>query len=169
VAPGRYRPRQGRGVGRGLSAKQRQQAAASQGLTFGAYLANQWLPAKHLQLATSTYRGYERNVKLHVLPTRGRVALRRLSYQQIEGLYDRLLNPVSGRGLHPKTVYEIHLLIRGALTDAARGSSPATSPPSPGHPSSAACNASRTNRGPTPTYASSCAPRRGTGTSRSCG
>jgi integrase len=31
-------------------------------LTFGAYLTGQWLPGKKLTLATSTYRGYERNI-----------------------------------------------------------------------------------------------------------
>ncbi len=103
-----------------LATKEQQQVGATRSLTFGAYLTNQWLPAKKLHLATSTYRGYERNVKLHVLPVLGRVALRKLSYQQLEALYDRLLNPADGRGLHPKTVYEIHLVIRGALTDAAR-------------------------------------------------
>jgi integrase len=93
---------------------------AVRSLTFGAYLTSQWLPAKKLHLATSTYRGYERNVQLHVLPALGRIGLRRLGYQQIESLYDALLQPVDGRGLAPKTVYEIHLLIRSALADALR-------------------------------------------------
>lgn len=53
-------------------------------LTFGAYLTSQWLPAKKLHLATSTYRGYERNVQRHILPALGRIGLRRLRYQQIE-------------------------------------------------------------------------------------
>ena len=43
--------------------------------------------------------------------------IRRLRYQQIESLYDSLLHPTEGRALAPKTVYEIHLIIRGALTD----------------------------------------------------
>ncbi len=71
-------------------------------------------------LATSTYRGYERNVAVHVLPVLGKIGIRRLRYQQIESLYDSLLHPDHGQGLSPKTVYEIHLLIRGALTDAHR-------------------------------------------------
>jgi hypothetical protein len=75
------------------------------------------LPAKKLHLATSTYRGYERNVQLHILPVLGRIRIRRLRYQQIESLYDTLLHPMDGRGLAPKTVYEIHLIIRGALAD----------------------------------------------------
>ena len=107
-------------LARKLATKEQARADASRALTFGAYLTNQWLPAKKLHLATSTFRGYERNIKLHVLPVLGRVALRRLTYQQVEGLYDKLLSPADGRGLHPKTVYEIHLVIRGALADAVR-------------------------------------------------
>ncbi len=89
-------------------------------LTFGAYLTSQWLPAKKLHLATSTYRGYERKVQRHILPALGRTGIRRLRYQQIEALYDSLLHPTTGRGLSPKTVYEIHLVIRGSLADAHR-------------------------------------------------
>jgi len=48
------------------------------------------------------------------------VSIRRLRYEQIEALYDTLLHPVTGRGLAPKTVYEIHLLIMGALAHAVR-------------------------------------------------
>jgi hypothetical protein len=48
------------------------------------------------------------------------VSIRRLRYQQIEALYDQLLEPDVGKGLAPKTVYEIHLLIKGALADALR-------------------------------------------------
>jgi integrase len=89
-------------------------------LTFGAYLISQWLPAKRQHLATSTYRGYERNVQRHIIPALGAVGIRRLRYQHIEALYDTLLHPISGRGLAPKTVYEIHLLIKSALADALR-------------------------------------------------
>ncbi|HMR96241.1 MAG TPA: site-specific integrase [Microthrixaceae bacterium] len=93
---------------------------AVRSLTFGAYLTGQWLPAKKVQLATSTYRGYERNAQLHVIPTLGRITLRRLRYQHIESLYDSLMYPTDGRALAPKSVYEIHLVIRGALADAHR-------------------------------------------------
>ncbi|MCB1256758.1 MAG: site-specific integrase [Microthrixaceae bacterium] len=103
-----------------LAAEETKRTDAVRSLTFGAYLTSQWLPAKKLHLATSTYRGYERNVQLHILPVLGRIGLRRLRYQQIESLYDSLLHPKTVRGLAPKTVYEIHLIIRGALTDAHR-------------------------------------------------
>lgn len=103
-----------------LAKKETRRTEGTRSLTFGAYLTSQWLPAKKLHLATSTYRGYERNVKRHILPVLGRISLRRLRYQQIEALYDSLLHPAEGQGLSPKTVYSIHLVIRGALTDAHR-------------------------------------------------
>lgn len=103
-----------------LAAKEQGRVDAVRGLTFGAYLTSHWLPAKRLHLATSTYRGYERNAQRHILPVLGKIALRRLKYQQIESLYEALLHPTNGRGLAPKTVYEIHLLIRGSLDDALR-------------------------------------------------
>ena len=100
-----------------LAATEAVRIDAVRSLTFGAYLTSQWLPAKKLHLATSTYRGYERNVQRHILPALGRVGIRRLRYQQIEALYDSLLHPTEGKGLAPKTVYEIHLI---AVADALR-------------------------------------------------
>jgi len=107
-------------LARKLAAEETRRVQAVRSLTFGAYLTSQWLPAKKQHLATSTYKGYERNVRRHILPVLGRTGLRRLRYQQIESLYDKLLHPSDGEGLSPKTVYEIHLLIRGALDDAHR-------------------------------------------------
>jgi integrase len=90
-------------------------------MTFGVYLTARWLPGKRLVLADSTYDGYRRNVERHVLPALGGVALRRLRPDHLENLYERLLHPRGGAaGLAPKTVYEVHLVIRGALADAAR-------------------------------------------------
>jgi hypothetical protein len=103
-----------------LAAAETARIGSMRSLTFGAYLTAQWLPAKKLHLAASTYHGYERNVQRHIIPALGRVGIRRLRYQQIEALYDTLLHPSSSRGLAPKTVYEIHLLIKGALADALR-------------------------------------------------
>jgi integrase len=103
-----------------LAEAERTRSGPARSLTFGAYLTSQWLPAKKQHLATTTYRGYERNVQRHILPVLGKVGIRRLRYQQIEALYDTLLHPSEGRGLSPKTVYEMHLIVRGALTDAHR-------------------------------------------------
>ncbi len=104
-----------------LAAEEQGRADAARALAFGAYLTGQWLPGKRLQLATSTYRGYERNVHRHVVPALGRIGLRRLRHTHIEALYDRLLTPNAERpALSPKTVYEVHLVIRGALHEAVR-------------------------------------------------
>lgn len=88
-------------------------------LTFGAYLTNTWLPGKRITLAESTWDGYRRKVHRHVLPALGHLRIRRLRAQHLEALYERLLHPTDGRRpLAPKTVLEVHLIIRGALQDA---------------------------------------------------
>jgi integrase len=90
-------------------------------LTFGAYLTGHWLPAKRFTLATSTYRGYVHKTQRHILPAFGRKRLRRLRPEDLERLYDSMLHPTNGaRALAPKTVYEVHLVIRGALGHAVR-------------------------------------------------
>ena len=90
-------------------------------LTFGVYLTTRWLPGKKLELAHSTWDGYRRKVELHVLPSLGRIPIRRLRPHHLEALYDEKLHPQNGkRPLAPKTVLEVHLIIRGALNDAVR-------------------------------------------------
>lgn len=90
-------------------------------LSFGAFLTSRWLPGKRLAIAASTYNGYRHNVEGHIVPSLGRIGLRRLRPHHLEALYDSLLQPSNGRAaLAPKTVYEIHLVIRGALGDAVR-------------------------------------------------
>ena len=41
-----------------LAVEETRRVEAIRSLTFGAYLTSQWLPAKKLHLATSTYKGY---------------------------------------------------------------------------------------------------------------
>jgi hypothetical protein len=103
-----------------LAATEQGRVDAVRSLTFGAYLTRQWLPSKELHLATSTDRGYERNAKLPVLPALGRIPIRRLRYRQIEALYGTLLHQSDRRGLAPKSVYSLHLIIRGSFDDAVR-------------------------------------------------
>lgn len=90
-------------------------------LTFGVYLTTRWLPAKRVVLAETTYDGYRRNVERHIVPALGRIGLRRLRPHHLEELYNKLLHPTDGsHALAPKTAYEVHLVIRGALGDAVR-------------------------------------------------
>lgn len=88
-------------------------------MTFGAFLTQTWLPAKRIELRPTTWDGYRRIVHRHVLPTLGSVPMRRLRPEQIEDLYKSKLRPTDGRRpLAPKTVLEIHVVIRCALNDA---------------------------------------------------
>jgi integrase len=88
-------------------------------LTFGAYLTSNWLPGKKLSLAQSTWDGYRRKIDRHILPEIGHLQIRRLRAHHLEALYDRMLHPTDGRRrLAPKTVLEVHLIVRGALDDA---------------------------------------------------
>lgn len=90
-------------------------------LTFGVYLAARWLPGKKVELAQSTWDGYRRKIERHVLPALGTIPIRRLRPHHLERLYQEKLHPENGkRPLAPKTVLEIHLIIRGALNDAVR-------------------------------------------------
>jgi integrase len=108
-------------LARRLAAERQGRDDEVRALTFGAYLTGQWLPGKRLVLATSTYRGYQRNIQRHILPAIGTVGLRRLRPQHLEALYRKMLTPNATRAaLAPKTVYEVHLVIRGALSDAVR-------------------------------------------------
>jgi integrase len=70
-------------------------------------------------LTTSTYDGYRRKIERHILPSLGRVPIRRVRAEQLEALYESMLRPTDGRRpLAPKTVLEMHLIIRGALAGA---------------------------------------------------
>jgi hypothetical protein len=57
-------------------------------LSFGAYLTTRWLPGKKLELARSTWDGYRRKTERHILPTLGKVPIRRLKPHHLEALYD---------------------------------------------------------------------------------
>lgn len=90
-------------------------------LTYGAYLTGQWLPGRKIALAESTWDGYRRKIDRHILPPVGHLRLRRLRAHHPETFYYRMLHPTDGcRALAPKTVLEVHLIIRGALQDAVK-------------------------------------------------
>jgi hypothetical protein len=85
-------------------------------LTFGGFVARDWLPAKRMQLRPTTIEGYERMLRLHILPALGGLPLPHVRTEEIQSLYGRLL--VEGRhdrsgGLAAKTVHEIHTLVLG--------------------------------------------------------
>ena len=92
-------------------------------LTVCGFLSRYWLPAKRLDLEASTFDGYQRVVRLHLLPHIGDIPLRGLRTERLEQLYGDLLdhdNTRTGQGLSPKTVLDVHVIIRAALDDAIR-------------------------------------------------
>lgn len=91
--------------------------------TLGEYLTDKWLPIQQAQLRRSTFDSHRRNLELHVLPVLGRVPLHKLTAEDLDSLYARLLT--NGRrdgkgGLSVKTVRNIHGVLHKALSDALR-------------------------------------------------
>jgi hypothetical protein len=71
-------------------------------------------------LATSTWYSDRHKIERHILPTLATIPIRRLTVAHREALYDSKLRPAEAdvRALAPKTVLEIHLIIRSALNRA---------------------------------------------------
>ena len=92
------------------------------GVTVGRYLTTRWLPAREASLRPTTHFRYVKMVEQYVLPRLGRVPLERLRAPQVQRLYAELLDRGrhDGAGLAPKTVLNVHQLLRKALGDAVR-------------------------------------------------
>lgn len=67
-------------------------------------------------IRASTYQGYRNIVRHHVAPDIGHIRLARLTADQLDNLYTRLLD----KGLAPPTVTRVHALIHKALKHATR-------------------------------------------------
>jgi integrase len=97
-------------------------------VTVGAYLADEWLPAKRPGLRPSTADTYARMIELYVQPSIGGVELSQLDGSMLNTLYGRMLG--SGRsdgrksehggGLAPKTVRNLHGMLSKAFRDGIR-------------------------------------------------
>ncbi|MCB0951168.1 MAG: site-specific integrase [Microthrixaceae bacterium] len=111
----------------------RGETVVSEKLTLGQYLTTRWLPVQETRLRASTYDSYRRNIDLHVIPALGERLLDRLTAEDIDLFYASLLKNGSKRtsktpdgeqaepkGLAPKTVHNIHVMLNKALSDAAR-------------------------------------------------
>lgn len=71
----------------------------------------------------STLDSYERNVRLHVIPRLGNVALQQFAPEDLDGFYADLLDGGrrdGGGGLRHKTVRYIHGILHKVLADAQR-------------------------------------------------
>ena len=94
--------------------------------TLGQYLTERWLPVQKSRLRHSTFDSYRRNIDLHVLPALGQRQLAKLSPADLDLFYADLLTKgrlgkgSDNKGLAPKTVRNVHVMLNKALSDAQR-------------------------------------------------
>lgn len=89
------------------------------------FLLDNWLPARKVQLAESTWESYRRNIVHHVIPHIGGLRLQGLDGNRLNRMYATLLatGRVRGqqsKGLKARTVRYIHTIVRAALKDAVK-------------------------------------------------
>jgi len=90
--------------------------ADARGRTVGDFL-DQWLAeVAKPRVRAWTYAGYEVHIRRHLKPTLGRIALERLTPQQVQALLNQKLR----EGLKPKTVRYLRGTLRTALNEAVR-------------------------------------------------
>ena len=95
---------------------QRGLAAPSERETVGHFLARWLEDVTKSSVRPTTFDGYERVVRLHLVPEIGRHRLARLSPQDVAGCYQRLL----AKGLAPRYVHLVHAVLHRALSQAER-------------------------------------------------
>lgn len=95
---------------------------SARGITVARYLRVRWLPTREARLRPTTAFRYERMIDRYVLPHIGRVPLRSLTVTHLEDLYALLRRNGRHNGgpLAPKTVLNVHQILRTALGDAER-------------------------------------------------
>lgn len=74
----------------------------------------EWLDARRSQLRPRTWGNYERDVRLHINPGLGTRRLAQVTPQMVNALYGDLLN----KGLSPRAVQHVHVVLGRAFEDA---------------------------------------------------
>jgi integrase len=83
--------------------------------TISAYLGS-WIAGYKQRRRLTSYERNERTVRLHLIPGLGKIALAKLTSQQVEAFYTRKL----AEGVTAYTVRMCHKVLRQALNDALR-------------------------------------------------
>ncbi len=88
----------------------------------GQFLTETWLPLKRRHVRATTAYRYSWFVDRYINPAIGDVPLRRLRADHLDELYEQLATTAGrhGTGLAPKTVHEVHMIVRAALDLAVR-------------------------------------------------
>lgn len=90
-------------------------------MTLSEFLHDTWLPQKRRQVRATTAYRYSWFVDRYIDPAIGQVPLRRLRVDHLDTFYLDLATTGGrdGTGLAPKTVLEVHMIIRAGLDTAA--------------------------------------------------
>ena len=83
-------------------------------LTVGRYLERWLTDSVRDTVKATTYESYERLIRLHLVPTLGRLKLKNLTTTHVRGLYREKLD----HGLSPTSVQRVHALLHKALKQA---------------------------------------------------
>lgn len=120
----RWHPAMDEAAARALAASLPPASAAGRkhGVTVARFLRCEWLPSRRDLLRPTTLFRYEAMTERYVVPHIGRVPVRRLTTADLQGLYDhlRVAGSATGGPLSPKTVLNVHQILRAALGDAQR-------------------------------------------------
>lgn len=95
---------------------------ASGQLTFGRYLTEQFMSMRRHRLQPTTAHRYQWMIDNYISPALGSMPLRSVRAEHLDRLYSDLITNggVKHAGLAPKTVYDVHVVIRCAFTQAVR-------------------------------------------------
>lgn len=85
--------------------------------TVTSFLNETWLPKRRQQLRPSTAHRYQWMIDNYITPAIGHLPIRKLRFEHLERLYSDLLETggTKAAGLAPKTVYDVHVIMRAAL------------------------------------------------------
>ena len=105
-------------VRRRLDLEPRDEQPTSGGpITVSTFLHETWMPRKRRQVRATTAYRYAWFITHYITPAIGDIPLRRLRVDHLEDLYQHLA-VTGGRhqdGLAPKTILEVHMIVRAAL------------------------------------------------------
>lgn len=88
-------------------------------MTVREFLEQRWLPTVK-QLSPNTYRNYESDVRLHIIPALGEVQLQKLDAPRVVAAWAQLRESGGPKreGLAPKSLKNVHFTMNKALEDA---------------------------------------------------
>ena len=87
-------------------------------VSVGEFLTRTWMPNKRRHVRATTACRYAWFIDRYINPAIGNIPLRRLRSDHLDGLYEQLAatGGRAGTGLAPKTIAEVHMIVRPRST-----------------------------------------------------